>query len=111
MEEKTKKKLRKIDKQLKKDVKINFYGIITLIIIAITLASLSFYFIGSKDGYNQKTSEIKLLETQELEKEMMNLEYSHLKELFLSYIMIKIMFWFKWIVMALLLGWILHGIF
>ena len=115
MDKRTKKTLerniKKSHKQFKKTLTINMYHILLIVSISVILSSFIFYFIGSNDGYTKKTIEIENLEMKQLESEMMNLEYSHLKEVFGSYVMIKTMLWLKWIFMAILLGWILHGVF
>ena len=102
---------KKMDKKFKQKVTVNTYILLSFIIISVFLSSIAFYLVGHKDGYSQKSSEIKAQEKTQQQQDLMDMEVEQVFHIFLKYLMVKTMFWLPWIIGGIILGWIIHGIF
>jgi hypothetical protein len=111
MKAKTKKLIKKINKNFKQKRPVTIYMLLSLVLISVVLSSIAFYWIGHNEGYNQKTSEINAQEKAQQQQELMGMELEQVWQIFLKYLMVKTMFWLPWIIGGIILGWILHGIF
>ena len=111
MEAKTKKILKKIDKNFKQKRPVTIYMLLSLVLISVVLSSIAFYWFGHNGGYNQKTWEINAQEKAQQQQDLMGMELEQVWQIFLKYLMVKTMFWLPWIIGGIILGWILHGIF
>ncbi len=107
--------LKKINKRFKKKIRISMRSLLCLFFVGISLSvilsAIAFYHFGHSEGYEQKEAEIKTQERIQREQFLMSMELEQVWHFFLKYLMIKTMFWFPYIIIAILLGWILHGIF
>jgi len=103
-------KLKKIHNSLK-NKSINGYILIFGLLICSILISITFYNIGNTDGYYEKEKEFQNNNKIQLEKDLQELSVNEVKDIFLKHLMIKSMFWLPWILFALLIGWIIHGLF
>jgi len=107
---KSKKILEKVDKSFKKKRSVTMYIIFMIVIITVILSGVSFYLFGHSEGYNKKSVEINTENQVQQQRDLMGMELEQVWEIFLKYLMIKIMFWLPWIIAGIILGWILHGI-
>lgn len=102
--------LKKIDQQLRKKRTSNLYIVLALITICIILSGILFYNIGNNEGYNKKTQEIKSQEHSQTKTDLMRMDVGEVWDIYLKTLMIQTMYLVPWIIGALLLGWIVHGI-
>ena len=111
MKAKTKKIFKKIDKTFKQKVNVSMYLLSSFVVISVLLSSIIFYLVGHNEGYNKKTSEIKAQEKIQYQQDLMNMELEQVWHIFLKYLKVKTMFWLPLIVLGIIAGWIIHGIF
>jgi len=111
MKKENKIKIKHLNKSLKKNTKLNYYGLMIILFLGVLLSSTIFYFVGNNEGYNQKERELSKELVSETNKQLMEKELYELKDYFYKYLIVFIINWMPWIVMSLLLGWILHGLF
>jgi hypothetical protein len=88
-----------------------FIALFVMGILSMVVSSLIFYNQGvrdQKDTYQRQAIEQQTIDTQA---KLMQLPLDQVYEMFLKYVLIKTMYWLPWIVLALCVGWVLHGIF
>lgn len=105
------KSMKQMDKTLKIKHSYSNYAIIGILLLSVVLTAGIFFNMGSSEGYREKTAEVHKAESIEVQADLMSMELNEVWEIFLKFIMVKVMFWLPWIVIALLLGWIIHGVF
>jgi len=112
--EKTKKILKKVHKSLSKGLelkkRLTTYHIICFVLLTVILTAIPFYLIGRSEGYGEKEREVEYKENIEIQRDLMSKSKQEVWDLFLKFLMIKTMAWLPWIIIALCLGWIIHGI-
>jgi hypothetical protein len=115
MKKNTIKELKKVHKSMNKPLgfkkKLTSYHLVAFIMLVVILTTIPMYFLGKSEGYNQKTSEITKIENQETQKELMEKSVGEVWDIFLKYLMVKTMIWLPLILIAICVGWILHGVF
>ena len=111
MKDTTKKELRKFHSTMQKKQKISGYFLIAIITTAVILTAALFYQVGKGDAeFNQQQDEAKQKDLQ-VQQTLMQQPVEDVQDTFVKFLMVKCMYWLKWIVIALMIGWILHGLF
>ena len=110
MDKKIKQRIKKVNEELAKKANLSKFALIIILFGVFVFSGLLFYHAGNNDGYAEKTREIDEQEQYDAELLYMTQPVEVIWHIFLKYLMVKGMLWLPWIVLALLFGWIIHGI-
>ena len=111
MKEKTKETLKKFDNEMKKKKTFSVYGLVVFALIMGLIMGTIMYFTGYAIANSDNELEQKNEQDLQMQKDLMQQPLGVVYETFLKYLMVKAMFWLPLITFALLLGWVVHGVF
>ena len=111
MDKKYKYHLNKIKIGLNKKYNLPMGFILSIILLTIILSGVLFYFFGRYDGIYEINNNIEKQKMVNFQIDMIKHSKDYVQDYFFKYLMIKIMIWFPYVISALLIGWILHGVF
>ena len=103
--------LNKIKIGLNKKYNLPMGFILSIILLTIILSGVLFYFFGRYDSIYEINNNIEKQKTVNFQIDMIKHSKDYVQDYFFKYLMIKIMIWFPYVISALLIGWILHGVF
>ena len=103
----------KIHKEFKKPLpkQINLYSVIGIVTFSVIFAGAIFGAVAHNIGYQDAVRDVQTVENEQQAVQFLAMDFQEAKEVFYKGIMWNVWDWSAWIVLGLVIGWILHGVF